>query len=37
VGGGKPCLPDGTRVTLELRDERRFRSGVVHLHYHTRA
>jgi len=33
VGGGKPALPHGIRLSLELRDERRFRSGVVHLHY----
>jgi dihydrofolate reductase len=33
VGGGKPALPDGVRVQLELLDERRFRSGVVYLRY----
>jgi dihydrofolate reductase len=33
VGGGKPALPDGVRLDLDLRDERRFGSGVVHLHY----
>jgi dihydrofolate reductase len=33
VGGGKPALPDGLRVGLELLDERRFANGVVHLHY----
>jgi dihydrofolate reductase len=33
VGGGKRALPDGVRAQLELLDERRFRSGVVHLHY----
>jgi dihydrofolate reductase len=33
VGGGTPSLPDGVRVTLELLDEHRFASGVVHLHY----
>jgi dihydrofolate reductase len=33
VGGGTPALPDGVRVELELLGERRFRSGVVHLHY----
>ena len=32
VGGGKRALPDNV-VRLELLDERRFRSGVVHLHY----
>jgi dihydrofolate reductase len=35
VGGGTRSLPDGVRVRLELRDERRFGSGVVHLHYRT--
>ncbi len=33
VGGGKPWLPDGLRLELELLSERRFRNGVVHLHY----
>jgi dihydrofolate reductase len=33
VGGGKRALPDGVRTQLELLAERRFRSGVVHLHY----
>ena len=33
VGGGKRALPDKVRAQLELLDERRFRSGVVHLHY----
>jgi dihydrofolate reductase len=33
VGGGKRALPDNVRVHLELLDERRFGSGVVHLHY----
>jgi dihydrofolate reductase len=33
VGGGKPALPGTVRARLELLDERRFRSGVVHLHY----
>ena len=33
VGGGKRALPDNVRVQLELLAERRFRSGVVHLHY----
>jgi dihydrofolate reductase len=36
VGGGKRALPDGVRVQLELLAERRFRSGVVHLHYRMR-
>jgi dihydrofolate reductase len=33
VGGGKPSLPKGVCVTLELLDERRFENGVVYLHY----
>ena len=33
VGGGTPALPRGRRVDLELVEERRFASGVVHLHY----
>lgn len=33
VGGGKRALPDNVRAQLELLDERRFRSGFVHLHY----
>jgi dihydrofolate reductase len=33
VGGGKPALPDGVRLALDLLDERRFAGGVVHLHY----
>jgi len=37
VGGGKPSLPDNVRVGLELIDERRFGSGVVHLHYRAKA
>jgi dihydrofolate reductase len=36
VGGGKPSLPDHVRVELELLNERRFGSGVVHLHYRTK-
>jgi dihydrofolate reductase len=36
VGGGKPSLPEGVRVQLELLDERRFGNGAVHLHYRTR-
>jgi dihydrofolate reductase len=35
VGGGKPMLPDGLRVDLDLQAERRFGNGVVHLHYRT--
>ncbi len=33
VGGGKRALPNNVRARLELLDERRFRNGVVHLHY----
>jgi dihydrofolate reductase len=33
VGGGKRALPAGVHTELELVDERRFRSGFVHLHY----
>ena len=37
AGGGTRFLSDNVRLELELLDERRFRSGVVHLHYRTRA
>jgi dihydrofolate reductase len=37
VGGGTQSLPTNVRVTLELLDEHRFGSGVVHLHYRTTA
>ncbi|MFZ0378621.1 MAG: dihydrofolate reductase family protein [Solirubrobacteraceae bacterium] len=33
LGGGKRALPDNVLARLTLLDERRFRSGVVHLHY----
>jgi dihydrofolate reductase len=33
VGAGKPALPENVRTPLELLGERRFGSGVVHLHY----
>jgi dihydrofolate reductase len=33
VGGGNRALPDDMRIKLELVDERRFDSGVVHLRY----
>jgi dihydrofolate reductase len=33
MGGGTRALPDGLRLQMELLDERRFGSGVVHLHY----
>ena len=36
VGGGTQALPTGVRLTLDLLDERRFRSGMVHLHYRIR-
>ncbi len=37
VGGGKCALPRNVRAQLELLDERRFHSGVVHLHYRVSA
>jgi dihydrofolate reductase len=36
VGSGTPALPSGVRLDLELLDERRFGTGVVHLHYRVR-
>jgi dihydrofolate reductase len=33
VGGGKRALPDNVRARLDLIEQRRFRGGVVHLHY----
>lgn len=33
VGGGKRALPDEVQVQLDLLAERRFRNGVVYLHY----
>ncbi len=33
VGGGKRALPADVHTELELLDERRFRSGLVYLHY----
>jgi dihydrofolate reductase len=36
VGGGKRSVPDNVRVKLELLDERRFKGGVVYLHYRSR-
>jgi len=36
VGGGKQFLPDNVRQRLDLVDEHRFDSGVVHLRYRTR-
>ena len=37
VGGGTRFFPDDARLDLELLDERRFRNGMVHLRYRTRA
>lgn len=37
VGGGKPALPDGVRIRLELLDERRFKGGAAYLRYGLRA
>jgi dihydrofolate reductase len=37
VGGGKRSLPSHARLELELLDERRFDSGVVHLRYRMKA
>jgi dihydrofolate reductase len=36
LGGGKPWLPEGLRIDLELVDERRFRNGAVYLAYKMR-
>ena len=33
VGGGRRSLPDGTRIQLELLDDRRFGNGMIHLHF----
>jgi dihydrofolate reductase len=37
VGAGKRALPANLRARLDLLDERRFTSGVIHLHYAVRA
>src|SRR5919201_2967538 len=37
VGGGKAIFPRDVRVSLELLEDRRFRSGVVYLRYRTSA
>ena len=37
VGAGKPALPANLRTRLDLLDEHRFTSGVIHLHYAVRA
>ncbi len=36
VGGGKPALPENIRLELELLEEHRFDSGMVHLRYQAR-
>src|SRR6266516_5821831 len=36
VGGGKPALPTGVQLDLELLDTRRFTSGAVYLRYRPR-
>src|SRR3954453_563158 len=36
VGGGKPALPQGVRVDLELLDLRRFGNGVIHVRHAVR-
>ena len=37
IGGGKPFLPRGVRLDLELLDERRFGNGTVYLRYAVRS
>jgi dihydrofolate reductase len=37
IGSGNRALPDNVHVELDLIDERRFSSGVVHLHYRIRS
>jgi dihydrofolate reductase len=37
VGGGKPALPQGVRLDLELLDHRRFGNGVIHVRYAVRS
>ena len=36
VGGGKPALPRGMRLDLELIDQRRFANGVIYVRYEVR-
>lgn len=36
VGGGKPALPRGVRLDLELLDQRRFDNGVIYVHHAVR-
>ncbi len=37
VGGGKPALPRGVRLDLELLDQRRFRNGVIYVRHAVRS
>jgi dihydrofolate reductase len=37
VGGGKPALPRGLRVDLELLEHRRFRNGVIYVRHAVRS
>lgn len=37
VGGGKPALPRGLRLDLELLDHQRFGNGVIFLHHAVRS
>ncbi len=37
VGGGTPCWPAGTRLALDLVEQKEFVDGTVHLHYRARA
>lgn len=36
LGGGKRAFPESFRKSVELISERRFKSGVIHLHYRMR-
>jgi hypothetical protein len=36
VGGGKPALPRGVRLDLELLDHRRFGNGVIYVRHAVR-
>ena len=36
VGGGKPALPPGVRLRLDLRGTRAFANGMIHVHYAVR-
>jgi len=37
VGGGKPALPRGVRLDLELLDHRRFDNGVIYVRHAVRS